>query len=293
VEEILPATIFGPATNRYFVWDGDTMVEERDGSNTVTKRFFAEGEQRVGGSIANYYYSRDHLGSIREVTASNGAVGGRYDYDAWGNVITTESKSVLMVDFGYTGHYFHQPSGLNLAMYRAYSPALGRWLSRDPLKNAEMSQGPNLYAYVGNNAVNLTDPLGLCPGDWWDPETLEDYLSRIGESLSDWYLSGDGYAQRYSDHLDAYLFNPGPYAVALFGGVWPKSLVPWTGGRIVPLGGPANPLTSVPSALQVPGARSVAARGAASGIGILTVAGGAWNVGVFGGGLIYAAFPTQ
>lgn len=55
-----------------------------------------------------------------------------------------------------------------MAVHRFYDPDLGRWLNRDPLENAEMSQGPNLYAYVGNNAVNETDPLGLCPGDWWD-----------------------------------------------------------------------------------------------------------------------------
>jgi len=41
----------------------------------VTKRFFAEGEKRIGGSDAgNYFYSRDHLGSIREVTDSTGAL---------------------------------------------------------------------------------------------------------------------------------------------------------------------------------------------------------------------------
>lgn len=35
--------------------------------------------------------------------------------------------------FGYTGHYVHKPSGLHLAMYRAYDAHLGRWLNRDPI----------------------------------------------------------------------------------------------------------------------------------------------------------------
>ena len=179
-----------PSTQgKHFVWAGNALAEERDGNNNVTKRFFGEGEQRVGGIDAgNYYYTRDHLGSIREVTDSSGALKGQYDYDAWGNPVVVSGS--MNIDFGYTGHYFHQPSGLNLAMYRAYNPSLGRWISRDPLKNAEMSQGTNLYAHVGNNPINATDPFGLCPGDWWDPRTwlnegLTDSLWDTGLSISD------------------------------------------------------------------------------------------------------------
>ena len=55
------------------------MSEERDASGiNVTKRFFAQGEQIAG---ANYYYTRDHLGSIREMTDSTGTIQARYDYD--------------------------------------------------------------------------------------------------------------------------------------------------------------------------------------------------------------------
>jgi hypothetical protein len=38
---------------------------------------------------------------------------------------------------------------------------LARWLSRDPLRQAEEKEGPNLFAYVRNNPVNYTDLLGL------------------------------------------------------------------------------------------------------------------------------------
>jgi RHS repeat-associated protein len=42
--------------------------------------------------------------------------------------------------------------------YRYLSPWLGRWVSRDPYKEAG---GCNLYGYVLNNAVSLSDNLGL------------------------------------------------------------------------------------------------------------------------------------
>lgn len=47
--------------------------------------------------------------------------------------------------------------------YRAryYSPQIGRFLSRDPLKDAELSQGPNPYWYVQNNPSNKVDPSGM------------------------------------------------------------------------------------------------------------------------------------
>ena len=64
----------------------------------------------------------------------------------------------LDADFGFTGDYFHKASGLNLTLYRAYDPNIGRWLSRDPL--AERG-GLNLYAYVQGDPINRIDPNGL------------------------------------------------------------------------------------------------------------------------------------
>jgi RHS repeat-associated protein len=40
---------------------------------------------------------------------------------------------------------------------RYLHPKLGVWLSRDPLKNAELKQGPNLYQYVRNNPLSGVD----------------------------------------------------------------------------------------------------------------------------------------
>jgi RHS repeat-associated protein len=164
IQQVLVSLQGNSTSVKKFVWCGNEICEERDANNTVTKRFFPEGEQRIGGVDAgDYYYTRDHLGSIREVTDSTGAVVSRFDYDAWGNQVVVSGS---LFDFGFTGHYFHQKSGLNLAMYRAYNPTLGRWISRDPLEDAEMLQGANLYAYVGNNPLIGVDPLGLY--DLWD-----------------------------------------------------------------------------------------------------------------------------
>jgi RHS repeat-associated protein len=159
---------------KQFVWIGNRIAEQRDANNVVTRRYYSNGEQRIGGLDGGiYFYSKDHLGSIREMTDATGAVRTRYDYDPFGN--TTMVSGDLSVDFGYTGHYWLNTIGNNLylAPFRAYDPTIGRWISRDPIGERG---GLNLYGYVANNPVNLIDPDGLTPPDynpsaWNDPTT--------------------------------------------------------------------------------------------------------------------------
>jgi len=42
----------------------------------------------------------------------------------------------------------------------AYDPTIGRWETRDPLPNAEKSQGSNLYEYCRNDSIRYSDPDG-------------------------------------------------------------------------------------------------------------------------------------
>jgi RHS repeat-associated protein len=85
-----------------------------------------------------------------------GTVVARYDYDPYGRSITV--LGTTLTDFNFTGLYRHSKSNLDLAVYRAYDPDLGRWLNRDPIAE---TGGLNLYGYVENNPVRHVDPLGL------------------------------------------------------------------------------------------------------------------------------------
>ncbi len=117
------------STVRQFIWVGDRIAEERDGSGTVTKKFFDWGEL-IGST--KYFYTRDYLGSVREMTDQSGNVVAQYSYDPFGNV-TRIAGSGPNSDFLYAGYFYHQPSGLYITAHRVYSPRLGRWLSRDPI----------------------------------------------------------------------------------------------------------------------------------------------------------------
>jgi len=142
-------------TTRKFVWDGLRIVEQRNVGNAVVRNYYALGYRDVSGS-ANYYYTKEHLGSIREIVSGSGTLAARYDYDLYGKATKVAGSGDS--DMLYTGHYYHVASGLFFAPYRAYDPELGRWISRDPLEEVG---GINLYQYVSNNPVNAVDPSGL------------------------------------------------------------------------------------------------------------------------------------
>ncbi len=140
-------------STRKFVLCGTEKCEYRNANGNVQYQIFSQGQYQGTGA---YFYTRDHLGSIREMTDVNGTVVARYDYDPWGRSTTVIGTN--KPDFNFTGLYQHAKSGLDMATYRAYDPDLGRWLSRDPIAE---NGGINLYEYADNDPINGVDPLGL------------------------------------------------------------------------------------------------------------------------------------
>jgi RHS repeat-associated protein len=80
----------------------------------------------------------------------------RYDYDPYGR--RTKTSGSMDADFGFTGYYMHQPSGLQMALYRAYDADSGTFINRDPIGEAG---GLNLFDYVGNDPIDWIDSCGL------------------------------------------------------------------------------------------------------------------------------------
>jgi RHS repeat-associated protein len=148
--------------NLQFMWCDDEICEERTPDGVILKRFFAQGMKvEKGVAIGNYFYTHDHLDSIRELTDTSGSVRARYSYDPFGR------KTLLMgdidTDFEFAGMFSKHGSISNLTKFRAYDSKTGRWLSRDPLENSEFEERLNLYTYVNNDPVNALDLLGLFP----------------------------------------------------------------------------------------------------------------------------------
>jgi len=88
--------------------------------------------------------------------------------------------------------------------YRAryYSPNIGRFISRDPLTNAERSQGPNLYWYVGDNSTNKLDPLGT--SIWGTLDTILYIIPVLG-TLRNLIPPSGTYDSDYTINIDSQL----------------------------------------------------------------------------------------
>lgn len=197
----------GPSGTARYIYDGDSMIAEADGTNTIAA-WYTPGicqTRNVSGVWKTFYYACDALGSTRELTNDLQQVTDAHAYNAWGeehgdlrpDSDPNKPKNPLRF-VGKSGYYSDDDLGLDLLGARYYDPALGRFITQDPSRD-----GPNWYEYAGSNPINNIDPKGLAQRR--DRE-LQDRRNR-GDFNSDWagraigsrWLYGNGRAWNISE----------------------------------------------------------------------------------------------
>jgi len=112
----------------------------------------------VSGTDVPYYALADANKNITEYIDASGTIQAHYEYSPFGKITQQSGTMASDFDYRFSSEYADDETGLVYYNYRYYSPELGRWLSRDPI---EEIGGYNLYAMVGNDALNWIDLLGL------------------------------------------------------------------------------------------------------------------------------------
>ena len=104
------------------------------------------------------YFLGDALGSVRQLSMTNGEISLAQSYDPYGNVTYTAGTS--STPYGFTGETT-DANGLVYLRARYYNPADARFMSRDTWAgdyNSPLSL--NRWMYVEGNPVNYADPTG-------------------------------------------------------------------------------------------------------------------------------------
>lgn len=104
-----------------------------------------------------FYVACDPVGSPRVVVASDGEVVRILERDAFG-MPSADSNPAFALSIGFAGGIVDPATGLVRFGCRDYDPEAGRWTTPDPagFRAGDM----NLYRYVWNDPVNLTDRAG-------------------------------------------------------------------------------------------------------------------------------------
>ena len=115
-----------------------------------------------------YAIHTDHLGTPQVVTNLRQKIVWETEITPFGRArllnaaATARQKAPFTMDLRLPGQIFDAETGLHYNYLRDYDPALGRYLTPDPIG---LAGGLQPYGYVGANPLNRTDRLGLYEED--------------------------------------------------------------------------------------------------------------------------------
>jgi RHS repeat-associated protein len=174
------------ASSRRYLYDGWNLIAE----------FNAPGGTSIGSLVRSYTWGLDIVHSLTSaggvgallqiadhatgktylpgydangnvaslVNADTGATAAAYEYSPFGEPLRSQTIDSTIADqpFRFSTKFTDLETGLVYYGRRYYDPLLGRFICRDP---KEELGGLNLYGFVGNNAMNRWDYLGMCEGE--------------------------------------------------------------------------------------------------------------------------------
>jgi RHS repeat-associated protein len=175
------------------LYDGHNLIEEYDGDQlirTIVSNTTQDGLLLASAAGADQFFLSDLTGSVRYLF-DGPAKRAFYLFDEFGNLRSTPAP-IDDNPFRFAGKRILAGTGMYDFVYRAYDPRAGRFLQRDPIGYVD---GLNLYAFVRNNPLVFTDPLGL--------ESRREHLpiaAKLGAELA--YRNPKGFTLALPNNFD-------------------------------------------------------------------------------------------
>lgn len=164
------------AVVRTYLWGLDL-------SGTLTGAGGVGGLLAVNSAVGGVHFAAyDGNGNVESlVNAADCTVSAVYEYGPFGQTLRATGPMAYENPWRFSTK--RADDALELVLYecRAYSPAWGRWLSRDPM--CEFG-GANLLAFIRNRAISSFDPLGLQEHGPQDFRPICDMANRLKAEIN-------------------------------------------------------------------------------------------------------------
>ena len=162
-------------THEYLTLNGKVARETIKTNNSLTAvldfiydesgKPFALKYSTNGTSFQTYYYVLNLQGDvvklIHYIPGFEYESVATYEYDAWGNIVSSSGRLAEINPLRYRGYYYDNETGFYYLQSRYYDPANRRFISADVYASTGQGfVGTNMFAYCVNNPVFLTDEDG-------------------------------------------------------------------------------------------------------------------------------------
>ena len=182
-----------------YVYASGRLLRETFGDTTLDFFYSNSGQPyALSHNGTAYYYITNVQGDVMSIVDGTGAVVAEYEYDPYGNILST--TGTLADTLGqinplrYRGYVYDQETELYYLQSRYYDPGIGRFLNADAFASTDQGiLGHNMFAYCLNNPTKYADNCGLRPiqtlntantwGDFWEEviEAWEKHANRNDE----------------------------------------------------------------------------------------------------------------
>ena len=142
------------------------LLRETFGDTTIDFFYSNSGQlYALKHNGTTYYYITNLQGDVMSIVDGTGAVVVSYEYDPYGNILSTTGTLAdtlgVINPLRYRGYVYDQECDLYYLQSRYYDPQTGRFINADAYASTGQGIiGNNMFAYCSNNPIKYTDTAG-------------------------------------------------------------------------------------------------------------------------------------